>query len=274
MKELMYDVNGVEIAGILLVSMAIAIELGFRLGLRSTGAVNDGAKNHINAIQGSILGILGLLLGFALSLSLQRFDTRSEAVVDEANAIGTAYLRAQMLPASQRDDVQKLMREYLDTRVQAATLPLTERTHREALNATALRQQAALWSHARQAADSQPSPITALFIQALNEAIDSFGKREAALDRHVPEIVLLLLYGTFLMAGGIVGFSSGVADHRPSPASYIMVALIVVLVFIIVDLDRPRRGLIKVDQQSLVDLQNALSADIGAAGRQGPPPRK
>jgi uncharacterized membrane protein (Fun14 family) len=76
----------------------------------------------------------------------------------------------------------------------------------------------------------------------------------------VPELVLLLLYATFLMAGAIVGYASGVAGHRPSFASYIMVALIVVLVFMILDLDRPRRGLIQVSQKSLVDLQASIRA--------------
>jgi uncharacterized membrane protein (Fun14 family) len=99
-----------------------------------------------------------------------------------------------------------------------------------------------------------------LFIQALNELIDSLGRRDAAVHRHVPEAVLLLLYGTFLMAGGIVGYACGVGDHRPSFASYVMVVLIVVLVFIIVDLDRPRRGLIQVSQKSLLDLQASMRA--------------
>lgn len=270
MREFTYDINGAEIAVILLVSMVLAIELGFRIGLQSAGSTNEDAKGHINGIQGSILGILALLLGFTLSMSLQRFDARSEAVVDEANAIGTAYLRAQLLPPGQRDEVQKLMRAYLDTRVEAS---LVEHRGQSALSVKAMRQQAELWDQARQVAETHPGPITALFITALNETIDSFGKREAALDRHVPEVVLLFLYVTFLMAGGIVGYTSGVAGHRPSPVSYIMVALIVVLVFVIIDLDRPRRGLIEVDQRSLVELRQALSADMPATTRRATPRR-
>jgi uncharacterized membrane protein (Fun14 family) len=107
-----------------------------------------------------------------------------------------------------------------------------------------------------------------LFIQALNELIDSYGRRDAALGRHVPELVLFLLYGTFLMTGGVVGFAAGVAGHRASIVTYILVILIVVLTFIIVDLDRPRRGLIQVSQSSLIDLGAAIDAaqSAGALG--------
>jgi hypothetical protein len=101
---------------------------------------------------------------------------------------------------------------------------------------------------------------TGLFIQSLNEVIDALGKRDAVLNRHVPEVVLLLLYGTFLMAGVIVGYASGVGGHRASFVAYIMVSLIVILVFIIIDLDRPRRGLIQVSQKSFTDLQAAIKA--------------
>jgi len=126
----------------------------------------------------------------------------------------------------------------------------------------------ALWGCARKAAKEDNNPVTSgLFIQSLNETIDSYGRREAALNRHVPEIILFLLYGTFLMTGGIIGYSAGIAGHRPAMISYILVALIVVLAFIIADLDRPRRGLIKVDQTSLIQLKAAIDA-TQAAGTQ------
>ena len=203
---------------------------------------------------------------------LQRFDTRSAAVVDEANAIGTAYLRAQLLPAALRDDVRALLRDYLDLRVQASAVTVVDHAEREALLAKTARAQGALWDYARQGAEVDPNRVTSgLFIQSVNELIDSFGRRDAALNRHVPEVVLLLLYGTFLMAGGIVGFASGVAGHRPMLVSYILVALIVVLVFIILDLDRPRRGFIEVNQRSLVELQAALNEDAGGVDRPSRP---
>ena len=116
---------------------------------------------------------------------------------------------------------------------------------------------------------------TGLFIQALNEAIDAFGRREAALRRHVPEVALLLLIGTLLTSGWMVGMSSGIAGHRPSAATYAMSALVLLLVLIIVDLDRPRRGLIRIDQSSMLDLKLEIdSALLSAAASPSGPPRK
>ena len=265
----MYDIDTVWIVVILFISMVLAIEIGSRLGLRPRGSVSAGFTTHVNTIAASLVGILALLLGFAFSSSLHRFDDRSEAVVDEANAIGTAYLRSHLLPASVRSDVQKLLREYLDLRVQTSTVPLSDQSERELLVAKASRTQTALWDYALQAAEQDPNPVTSgLFIQSLNEVIDSLGKRDAALRRHVPEVALLLLYGTFLMAGAIVGYSAGVAGYRASFITYIMVALITLLVFIILDLDRPRRGLIEVSQESLIDLQAKIKVSMRADARQ------
>jgi hypothetical protein len=245
--------------------MALVIEVGYRIGRRHQVSTNDSSKAHVNAIQASLLGILALLLGFTFSLALQRYDSRSQAVVDEANAIGTTYLRAQLLPASVRADTQRLLREYVDLRVHAGTVTLAQEAERDALLAQANRLQNALWRQARKAAEEDARPVTSgLYIQALNGLIDAYGSRDAALDRHVPETVLFLLYGTFLMAGVIVGYASGAAGHRASFVTYIMVALIVLLVYIIIDLDRPRRGLIEVSQKSLTDLQAAVRAEASA----------
>jgi len=270
MKELMYDINAGLIAAILLVVVLAAIEIGFRLGRRSREAVvDDDSKAHINATQASTLGILALLLAFTFSLSLQRFDTRSDAVVDESNAIGTAYLRAQMLPSPLRDETRALLRDYVDLRVKAGSVSIINDDEWAALTAEAGVLQNALWDKARRAAEADPSPVPAgMFVQATNDLIDSFGRRDAAIHRHVPEVVLLLLIGTFLITSAIVGFSAGVVGRRPPLVSFAMVLLIVVLVFVILDLDRPIRGVIVVSEKNLRDLQASMKAE--AAATSGP----
>ena len=261
MNEWMYSISTGMIAFLLLASMAGFIELGFRLGLRKKNATAD-AKTHINAIQSSIIGILALVLGFTFSLALQRFDNRSEAVAAEANAIGTTYLRAQLLPAPLQPDVQAELKNYIDLRVQEGKVSLADTESRQKLLAQAEVSQTALWAYAKKAAELDANPVTSgLFIQSLNELIDNYGLRQAELNRHVPEAVLLLLYLTFLLAGSIVGFSAGVSAHRPSFATYLMVLLMTVLVFIILDLDRPRRGFVEVSQKSLVDLQGSVNKE-------------
>lgn len=256
----MYNMNSGLIALVLFASMLGLIELGFRYGRDRNHTATTDSKNHINTIQSAILGILALILGFTFSLSLQRFDSRSEAIAAEANAIGTTYLRAQLLPAVLRADVQAALRDYIDLRVQEGKVSLTQPEDRQKLLVQAEQGQAALWAYATRAAELDANPVTSgLFIQSLNEMIDNYGLREAALNRHVPEAVLWLLYLTFLLASAVVGFSAGVANHRPAFATYLMVLLMTVLVFIILDLDHPRRGFVEVSQKSMVDLQVSVN---------------
>lgn len=259
MPEFMYDKSSVLIAVILFLSMALVMELGYRLGRGSRQS--ELSKAQVNAVQGSLLGVLALLLGFTFSLSLQRYDGRSAAVVAEANAIGTAWLRAQMLPEAIRGRVREALAAYLDQRLAAGKVSLDHAEERREMLAKTTAQQDLLWTLAREAVTLDDRPVTSgLFVQALNDMIDAFGTRDAALNRHVPEVVLLLLYGTFLMCGGVVGYASGLGNHRAPAATYVMVGLIVLLVFLIVDLDRPRRGLIEVSQQSLVELRKSMAA--------------
>lgn len=255
MTEVMYDKNSILIAAVLFVTMIIAIEAGNRIGKFLHDGNDEGIKSQVNSLQGSLLGILALLLGFTFSQSLQRYDVRSAAVVDEANAIGTTYLRADVLPPALRDQSLELLREYVDTRISAGSVSLDRAEDRRELQNAALRLQDRLWDIAVQAVETTDRlPTVNLYLQSLNEMIDSNSERDAALDRHVPELVLFLLYGTFVLTGGLIGYAAGVSSSRVSKGSYILVALIVVLVFIIIDLDRPRRGLIEVDQSSLVSL--------------------
>lgn len=265
MHEFMYGFNSAWIAGALLLSIALAIEAGFRIARRLRAAAELAYLQHVNNLMVSLLGLLALLLGFSLSLSLQRYDSRSEAVVAEANAIGTAALRAQLLPAALREETQRLLRDYTDLRVQDGAIMPADTAGRAALRARTDDLQRVLWAQAREAAALAPNPVTALYLQALNDLIDNFGRRDAELNRHVPEPVLLLLYLTYVVTGAIIGYASGIAGHRASVAAYIMVLLVTIVVFIILDLDRPRRGVILVSQDSLLQLQAGLRAPAAAA---------
>lgn len=266
----MYGWNSLLIAGLLLILMAAAIEVGYRMGRRKEASADKATKDHIITIQGSMLGVLALLLAFSFSLALQRFDNRNAAVVEEANAIGTTFLRAQLLPSSVRSDARKLLQSYVDLRVQASTISLDREKDREVLLFAANRVLYALWGCARRAAAEDPNPVTSgLFIQSLNETIDAYGRRDAAVRRHVPEVVLFLLFVTLVMTSGVLGYAAGVAGHRPSSVSYMLVGLIVVLIFVIIDLDRPRRGLIKVDQTSLIDVRAVIDKAQAADAQSG-----
>jgi hypothetical protein len=268
-KQLLYNIDATLITGVLFVLMLVVIEAGYRFGIRHKDSTTDVIRDQLTAIQASILGLMALLLAFTFSLSVQRYDTRSDAAVDEANAIGTAYLRTQLLPPALRSDVQALLRDYVDLRVQAGEVSMTNKGEWEALQAKAAVSQTVLWDYARRSAELNPNPVVSgLFIQALNEMIDSYGRNVAQVSRHVPQPVLILLFGTLLVAGVVVGLTAGASGQRPSLASFAMITLILGLTFVILDLDRPQRGRITVSNQSLLDLQASVKAQAPAASPQ------
>lgn len=268
MNEHLYTIPSGVIALALLVSMGLTKEIGYRAGLRKGRVGEKQAKDHIQAIQNSILGILALLLGFTFSLSLQRFDSRSEAVVEEANAIGNAWLRADFLPDPMRAAARSQLRDYAEVRVKAGALSLVDDEARKALLTRATDLQKSLVESGHKAAAVYPGAFgIEPFVDAMEELGRTYRSRQAGLSRHVPELVLLLLYTTFLLSSAIVGYAAGVVGHRPSVVSYLMVALVVVLVFIILDLDRPRRGFIEVNQKSLVEVQATMAGAAGSPAR-------
>jgi hypothetical protein len=260
MNEFLYGIDSIWIAAALFVGLLLLLEIGYRLGrLHSGKSEQKVIRDHVNAIQAGILGILGLLLAFTLSLALQKFGVRSTAVVDEASAIGTVWLRADLLKPSRRDEARELLRSYIALRVQEGQTMTVEEVTQRALYMQALRLQEGLWAVAVQSTRADANAATSgLFSQAVNGLIDQHSLRTAMLDQHVPEVVLLLLDATFLLAAGIVGYAAGVAGHRPASVSYVLILLIVLLVFLTLDLDRPRRGLIQVSQQPMLNLQAEL----------------
>lgn len=271
----LHAASSLLIVGLLLVLLLAGNEIGYRFGERQRAHSTESTRAQINTIQAGLLGILGLLLGFTFSLSLQRYDRRSEAVVQEANAIGTVYLRTSLLPQPFSAQTQALARQYLDLRIKAGAQALGDRSEWEGLVRQADTILDELWQCGRLAvrADGQPV-VSGLFVQAMNDLIDAFGSRNAALDRHVPEVVLLLLFATFVLTGSVVGYTSGIVGHRPIVPTYILMSLIVVVVFLIVDLDRPRRGLVVVSQKSLVDLHSKIgqaSASSPGSSSEGSP---
>lgn len=261
MAEFMYTKSSVLIALTLLVLMVVSLKIGHKLGERSTTIKNcEPCKEHISTLLSSLLGMLALVLGFSFSIALERHGSRSEAVVEESNAIGTAYLRVSLLPQTEQEGIQRLFSQYLRARLDESKLNLTQTEQREALNQTTSQLQMQLWDKAMKIAANDPNPVrVSLYVQALNEMIDAYGKRYAELNRHIPELVLLLLYGALIICGGMLGYSAGVAGHKPSRAVFVMLSLTVLLMYVVIDLDRPRRGLIVINQAPMEALQATIN---------------
>ena len=241
----------------MLVSFLAAIEISFRFGHRRA-AVEERLRAHVGALQAALLGLLALLLGFAFAMAVSRFDTRKALVLEESNAIGTTYLRARLLPEPQRQELKQLLRAYVDARL-AFYDAGTDANRLGAASSAAAQLSERLWSIAASLAEKEPRSVPlGLFVESLNDVIDLHEKRLQALENHVPEAVLYLLYGVAAVALGFIGYGCGLDHQRRAVSTALVSVLIALVLMVIIDIDRPRRGLIKVSQDSMVRLKRFI----------------
>jgi len=255
--ELLYGHSSIAIAVALFITIVVFNEFGFRIGRFVQIRTDHEVKTLTGSIQGSILGLLALLLGFTFSMSMQRFDNRSMALIDEANTIGTAMLRVQLLPEHHRATANEYFQRYVDLRITVGQVDLTKREERKIFNDKISNLQHELWALAIFATNEDPrAATTGAFVKSLNDVFDSQGRRNALLQMHVPEVVLMLLFVVFISSGGILGYSGGLSGKRVFAPIMLVSLLITLIVFIIIDLDRPKRGLIQVDQTAMIELKD------------------
>lgn len=262
-EDRLYGISQVWLALVLLLAVLAVAELGWRWGRRRHAQADDGERSQIGAIAGAVLGLLALLIGFTFSMAVNRFDMRQDLVLQEANAIGTTALRAQLLQPAAEAEVVRLLRQYVQVRLDFHDAGIDERKLHAVTAQTAVVQQA-LWRVAMQQAHGGGGNAAQvnLFIVALNDTIDLHGKRLAAMRNHVPPAVILLLLLVTLGAVGLVAYGGGLHARRQLVAQSVLAVLLVLAILLIVDLDRPRRGLILVSQQSMLDAQQDLDAAV------------
>jgi hypothetical protein len=257
-KELFYDVNLWVLLVVSIGGFLLATEAGFLLGRRSQSSTDDHSQSQIYTIQGAALGLLALLLGFTFAMAMSRYDMRKQMILDESNAIGTTFLRAQLLPEPTRQAVSNLLRRYVEVRLEFYDAGHDQKKLSQVKNKTE-RLQNQLWAYGVAVGEKDARSVTTgLFLQSLNETIDLQAKRLTALENHVPEITLVLLYFVALMATGLIGYGCGLSGLRNFFVTVISSILIAAVIMVIIDLDRPRRGLIRVSQQRMIDLRDSL----------------
>lgn len=241
--------------------MVVACEAGYRLGLRSNAA--EKTRAMVPTVTGSILALLGLLLGFSMSMSVSRYDTRRRLVVEEANAIETAYLRMQALPPPESTELQEALRQYAANRVRVAEAVVDIQKLQRGKEEDA-RLQNELWSRAAAFARKEPQSVPAgLLMMSLNEMIDLENSRWIGFVAHLPESVIYVNTLMGLVAVLIVGYVFGMTGHRHYLSEALLIVSILVVMALIVELDYPYSGVIRVSQQPLVDLQDRLTQPSG-----------
>ena len=243
--------------GAVVVFLAV-LEVGFRLGRRQRDASDDTARTHVGALQAALLGLLALLLGFSFAMAASRFDTRKALIQEEVNAIGTTYLRAQLLPSPQRQAVTALLRTYVTARIAFLQAGM-DKALLDAASADASRIETQLWKLTAAIATQDPGGMaTGWFLPPLNEMIDLNEKRRAALDNHVPELVIYLLCTVAVGALGFIAYGYGLTGRRRHASTAIFALMIALVLTTIVDLDQPRSGLIRVGEESMLRLKTTL----------------
>jgi hypothetical protein len=238
----------------------IAIEAGFRIGRRSARTSQEQKESPAATMGGAVLGLVGFILAFTFSIAAGRFDARKELVRNEANAIGTAYLRADFLTDPDRQEVRRLLREYVEIRVTFAQHQDMEKLSELLARTSEIHNR--LWANAVQNARRDPNPQgVTLFVESINDVIDIHGLRRAiGIDARIPSGIWCILYMLSVLGMTAMGYQSGIAASKRSPTILIVAGSFALVILLIAGLDRPNNTFISVTQKPLIDVQNWMNA--------------
>lgn len=230
-------------------------EIGYRVGVHAQTHQDKEAPTALGPMVGGLLGMLAFALAILFSMASSQHDLRKQNVLEDANSIGTAYLRADLLDQQYGINVKRLLREYVDIRLRV----LSDIDIDTAL-AKSVEIHDLLWAQVSSAARESPNTNTSLMIQSINDIIDMHEKRvTGALRNRIPSSVWIALLGITALTMLTLGAQVGLTGKRRLVAMIPLILAFAVLVTLIVDLNRPQSGLITVGQQSMVDLQRSMS---------------
>jgi hypothetical protein len=258
--DIFHQLNEFLVAALVFLILIAAGEVGYLLGRRQlAGRKNETAvatHAHLNEIQTAVFAVLGLLLAFTFSMAVSRFDARKADLVEETNAIGTAYLRVQLLPPGQQAMAAATFRKYVDARLSSARhnwfLDVGLRNETSAL-------QQQLWTQGTDAATQDPRAVTTgLYVQSLNDMFDAQSARDAARMNQLPTTVLYLLLAISTLSVGILGYRAGLGGRRSLVGAVLLALVITLVVSIVLDLDQPYQGFIEISQQSMIQLRQSM----------------
>lgn len=245
--------------GVCVVLFLIATEVGFRMGVWQAQRSDVPETSHTGILTGAILGLVSFLLAFTFGIAASNFSERRGTVLDEANAIGTAYLRADLLPEAEAAQMRSLLRQYTEVRVAVTEPGVTVEGY-----FLVIRQSESihydLWSLVARVAKADPLPTHSLVVVAVNEVIDMHAKRVAAGVRHtIPPTIWIALYLVSSLALGATGYRIGANVGKRSELLPAMVIAFACVVSLISDLDNPRHGFLLSDQTPMRAVLETMS---------------
>jgi hypothetical protein len=259
-----FSLSSWALALVIFLLVGVACVAGMAAG-RYLRRHSEALREPIGVLQGALLGLVGLILAFGLALAVGRYESRRAAVVTEANAIGTTYLRAQMLAEPQRTRSLELLRRYTDHALEVSeAVPASDEMRRAVAAESALQRR--LWRLAGEAVARAPTDTAPrLYIETLNDMIDQQTVRVAALNNRVPGAVLGLEVLAGALAVGLLALYLSVLGR--GPLTVILAAgLVTLLLLVTLDLDRPTRGVITIPDTPLESLRASMELPPAAEG--------
>jgi hypothetical protein len=242
-----FIVSSVLLALGLGVGMAGSMEVGYRLGLREQKENPDAALKGVAAVDSTIFAILGLILAFTFTGALSRLDNRRELIAKEANAIGTAYLRLDLLPTETQAQLRPIYRDYLRQRI-ALAKSIEQRAVAQALLQNTLDLQNQIWQISTQTVLIEGNPaITSLVVAATNDLIDVTNERLQAHRMHPPGVVYYLMYALALAAALLTGFNMSSHNKRSYFHAILFCSIVSATIYLTLELEDPRRGVLQIN---------------------------
>ena len=219
--------------------------------------LEEDMSEDFGVILTATLTLLGLIIGFSFSMAIGRYEQRKNYEEEEANAIGTEYVRADLLPAADAAKVRALLRNYLDQRI--LSYETRDEQQLRQINANTAQLQSELWSAVQAPAAAQPTPVVALAISGMNDVLNSHGYTQAAWWNRIPLAAWGLMAAIAICCNLLVGYG---ARHAEGEGILMLVIPLVVSIafFLIADIDSPRGGVILVQPQNLVSVAQSLHA--------------
>lgn len=233
----------------------LSVELGYRFARRRQQRDLSEKESSLGGMVGGTLGLLAFMSAFTFGLAGSRFEARRQVLLSEANAIGTTYLRAAMIPEPMRTESRNLLREYVDVRLRGVQRP--DQLQQALARSEELHN--LLWAQAVGATEKERSPMTSIYVQSLNEVIDLHATRLMALQSRVPGVIWVVLYLLGFLAMVLIGYQLGLANSRRSLAAVVLILGFSLVLYLIADIDRPGQGTLQVSQQSMIDLRKSMN---------------
>jgi hypothetical protein len=258
----MRDIAATMLPGLVVLVVTLAAsEIGYRVGCRLKAGADDAMRTEINTIQAGTLSLLALLIGFSFSIGAHSYESRRLVILDEAVAIATAHQRALLMPEPAASETRRLLVKYAETRQNLFYQGVFgEPRVREMLRESEALQ-AAMWVHARAAAKQDPRSVpVGLAIEALSRVGDLNQRRSWAMRQALPMPMIVALIVTAAVAMGWVGCGIGLGPRRNLAMSVLLSVLFGIIIAFIVDMDQPRHGIVRSNQEPLIDLLVSLKA--------------